>query len=742
MISKNLQAVINLAINDVKRRKHEYLTLEHLLYAIASDDLGRKIIQGCGGSAAILRQALEHFFMTHIEVVPDVTDIYQTIAVQRVLERAVIQIRSAGREEVEVGDVLASLFEEDDSWAVFCLKKQGLTRLAVLERISHGSDAEAEDELGQKQQDALSRFTLDLTERAKQGQLDPLVGREEEVLRSIEILARRRKNNPLYVGDPGTGKTAIAEGLAMRIASGNVPEEFKSARIFSLDLGSVLAGAKYRGDFEGRFKAVLAALYKVPGAILFIDEIHTIVGAGASSGGAMDASNLLKPILVEGKIRCIGSTTYEEYRNSFEKDRALVRRFQRIDIKEPSLSECVDILKGLQPYYEEHHKVRYVPGALSAAVELSSRHVQDRLLPDKAIDVLDEAGASVRLRPNFKVGTKVSKQDIEKTVARMAGIPSASVMGKDKDRLEHLEADLHKVLFGQNEAINLVNKAILRARAGLSREKRPMGSFLFYGPTGVGKTELAKQLAATLGIEFIRFDMSEYTEKHAVSRLIGAPPGYVGFDQGGLLTEAIRKNPYSVLLLDEIEKAHPDIYGVLLQVMDYATLTDNTGRKADFKNVTLILTSNAGVRDMATSPMGFLDALPGKKTADVAKRGRKAVDAIFNPEFRNRLDALVPFNALSPDLMGLIVDKALLQMAQGLKEKNVSLSLSDAARAWLAKEGYDAQLGARPLQRLLREALEDSLAHAILFGDLRKGGKVIADAPLAGETSMPLHYDS
>ena len=520
-----------------------------------------------------------------------------------------------------------------------------------------------------------------------------------------------------------------------------MPPEFKDTKIYSLDLGAVLAGARYRGDFEGRIKAVVAALQKIPGAILFIDEIHTIVGAGSTSGGSMDASNLLKPILAEGKLRCIGSTTYDEFRNHFEKDRALARRFQKVDIKEPSLDECVDILKGLQPHYEKHHNVRYSASSLKAAVELSARHVQDRLLPDKAIDVMDEVGASVRLRPGFKPGSSVSRQDVERIVARMAGIPARTVSGKERDRLKTLKDDLLSVLFGQDEAVDIVTRAILRSRAGLGRTDRPAGSFLFYGPTGVGKTELAKQLAERLGVSFLRFDMSEYMEKHAVSRLIGAPPGYVGFDQGGLLTEAVRKTPYAVVLMDEIEKAHPDIFNVLLQVMDYGTLTDNTGRKADFKNVILILTSNAGVRDMEATPMGFLEAAAGKEAQSAAQRGRKAVEAVFSPEFRNRLDALVPFNALTPDMMGMIVDKGIAEMGKGLAEKRVNLTLTPAARSWLAKEGYDAKLGARPLQRLLREALEDPLAGEVLFGRLTKGGTVVVDEPEEGGDKLTLKFE-
>jgi len=732
VIGKHLQWVLNHAVHEVRRRRHEYLTLEHVLYSMAAEPYGRTILENCGGSAAVLRENLEHFFATHLEQVgeEDVQEVAQTLGVQRVLQSSMRHISAAGRDKVEIGDVLAAMMEEEDSYACYYLRRQGITRLEILTCISHtiedapGSTgtkeaAEAEEGSGEG---ALEKYAVDLTVRARAGRIDPLVGREAELERCIEVLCRRRKNNPLLVGDPGVGKTAVAEGLALRIAEGKVPSAFKDVRIFSLDIGAMLAGARYRGDFEGRMKAVVHAIRQIPNAIMFIDEIHTIVGAGATSGSSMDASNLLKPVLTSGEVRCIGSTTHEDFRNHLEKDRALSRRFQRIDIREPSLEECLAILQGIKGAYETHHNVRYGPGILKAIVELSARHVQDRLLPDKAIDVLDEAGASVRLH-SAKEGAAVAVRDVERIVARMGGIPERSVSAREKDRLRDLEQDMRAVIFGQEEAIVLTVNAIVRARAGLGRENRPTGSFLFYGPTGVGKTEFARQLAELLGIAFLRYDMSEYMEKHAVSRLIGAPPGYVGFDQGGLLTEALRKTPYALVLLDEIEKAHEDIFNVLLQVMDYATLTDNTGRKADFRNVILIMTSNAGVREMSAASMGFAEAQP----EDITKRGLKVVEQTFSPEFRNRLDALVPFKGLSQELMGRIVDKFLLQMTKGLRDKKLCVTLTPAARDWLAVEGYDPKLGARPLQRVMRAEIEDVLAREVLFGRLVRGGEVVVD---------------
>ena len=744
MIGKKLQKALGLAVEELKRRRHEYLTLEHVLYGIASEPSGRKLIERCGGSAPVLRQALDHFFKTYMESLDEPTkDVYQTLAVQRVLDSALAHVKSAGRDEdigVEVGDVLAAILEEEEySWAAYCLKKQGITRLAVLESISH-NDEEGQDESSSESgegeggaesaKDALARYTVDLTARAREGKLDPLVGREMELSRSIEILARRRKNNPLYVGDPGTGKTAIAEGLALRIVSGNVPPEFKDTKIYSLDLGAVLAGARYRGDFEGRIKAVVGALQKIPGAILFIDEIHTIVGAGSTSGGSMDASNLLKPILAEGKLRCIGSTTLKRtarwpgvFRKWISRSLRWTSAWTFSRASSPTMRSTITCVTPRRPC---GRRWSFPPAMCRIACCLTRP-------------------STSWMRPGLPCGcvraSSPARQDVERIVARMAGIPARTVSGKERDRLKTLKDDLGSVLFGQDEAVDIVTRAILRSRAGLGRTDRPAGSFLFYGPTGVGKTELAKQLAERMGVAFLRFDMSEYMEKHAVSRLIGAPPGYVGFDQGGLLTEAVRKTPYAVVLMDEIEKAHPDIFNVLLQVMDYGTLTDNTGRKADFKNVVLIMTSNAGVRDMDASPMGFIEAPAGKVAQSAAQRGRKAVEAMFSPEFRNRLDALVPFNALTPDLMGMIVDKCIAEMGKGLADKKVNLTLTPEARSWLAKEGYDAKLGARPLQRLLREALEDPLAGEVLFGRLVKGGTVIVDEPEDGGDKLVLRFE-
>ncbi|MDD4702261.1 MAG: ATP-dependent Clp protease ATP-binding subunit ClpA, partial [Desulfovibrio sp.] len=735
MLSKSVQSVIRDALMEAHRRRHDMLTVEHVLFALTNSMRGRILLEGSGASVAVLREQLEDFFNREMEAVPLAGnhEVAQTEGVQRVLERAMSHIRSAGRDTVELGDLLISIIDEEESYANYYLRKQGVERLDVLTFVSHGMDegggskgavqgGEAEEREGKA--DPLAQYAVDLTARAREGKIDPLVGRVTELDRTVEVLCRRRKNNPLFVGDPGVGKTALAEGLALRIVEGKVPEMFAKAQLFALDMGLLLAGTRYRGDFESRLKAVVQRLQELPDTILFIDEIHTIVGAGSTSGGSMDASNLLKPVLASGELRCIGSTTYEEFRNHFEKDRALARRFQRIDLTEPNPEECLAIIQGLEKRYADFHKVRYSSAAIKAMVDLTARHVRDRLLPDKAIDVLDESGAAVRLGRGVQTGSRklpagrsvkksaasgkaplpvVGVADVERIVARMAGIPVRTVSGTERNRLASLEKDLKEHVFGQDTAIELTVRAILRARAGLGQEQRPAGAFLFYGPTGVGKTEVARSLAKLMGVEFLRYDMSEYMEKHSVSRLIGAPPGYVGFDQGGLLTEAVRKAPYSVVLLDEVEKAHPDIFNVLLQVMDYATLTDNTGRKTDFSHVVLIMTSNAGAFDMSRQAVGF----GGASRQDAAHKGLKAVENTFRPEFRNRLDALVPFGSLTEDMMLRIVDKFVAEIEQSLEQRHVHLDLSLTARQWLARKGFDPTMGARPLRRLLRTELED-----------------------------------
>lgn len=741
MLSDSVQQVLRDALMDVQRRRHDLLTVEHLLFALSNHTDGRLILEGSGASIEILHEQLESFFDAELDAIsiPGRYEIGQTESVQRVLERAVLHIRSAGRDSVELGDLLVAILDEEGSYARYYLLKQGVERLDILTFISHGlEDAPgsrgvrhessmqkqtARQDSGEGKKDPLSTYTVDMTARAREGKIDPLIGREAELDRAIEVLCRRRKNNPLFVGDPGVGKTALAEGLALRIAEGLVPTAFDAKRILALDMGLVLAGTRYRGDFEARIKAIVEALKKEPDTILFIDEIHTIIGAGSTSGGSMDASNLLKPALASGDIRCIGSTTHEEFRNHFEKDRALVRRFQRIDVLEPGHDDCLAILQGLQKNYAEFHKVRYSKNVLQAMVELSARHIRDRLLPDKAIDVMDEAGASVRIngRQEENKRPNVTLADVERVVARMGGVPPRTVSGRERTRLANLERDLKHQIFGQDTAIELTVRAILRARAGLSQEQRPAGSFLFYGPTGVGKTEVARVLARLMGVDFLRFDMSEYMEKHSVARLIGSPPGYVGFDQGGLLTEAVRKSPHSVLLLDEMEKAHPDIFNVLLQVMDYGTLTDNTGRKTDFSHTILIMTSNAGAFEMSRSSIGFAQVAH----SDTSHKALKAVEKIFTPEFRNRLDALVPFNSLSPEMMRCIVDKFLREIKSSLDKQHVSLVVDAKARQWLAHKGYDPTMGARPLRRLLRSEIEDTLASELLFGALQKGGKAI-----------------
>jgi len=735
MINRELELTFAAAIKEAKQRRHEFFTLEHILYAIVHDVTGRRILHQCGADLDKLKERLEKYFDERLEKLPEGTeqDPIQTLAVQRVLQRALMHVQGAEKKEVDAGDILAAMFFEENSYAVYFLKSQGISRLDVLNYISHGVSKVSDPEEGEFQspsspQDqpnhkagALESFTVNLIEKAAQGLIDPLIGRDEEILRTLQILGRRSKNNPIFVGDPGVGKTAIAEGLALKIHNRDVPPAFFKVEIYALDMGALLAGTKFRGDFEARLKGVIQELKKKRGAILFIDEIHTVVGAGATSGGSMDASNILKPVLVAGGLRCIGSTTYEEYKNHFEKDRALSRRFQKVEIHEPSVDETYRILQGLRPYYEQHHGVKYTDGSLRAAAELAGRYVNDRYLPDKAIDVIDETGASLRLKKDKRIRRIVGVRDIEVVVARIAKIPARSVTSADQLRLQSLDEALERTVFGQNRAIEMLVKAIKRSRAGLRIPEKPIGSFLLIGPTGVGKTEVAKQLAGILGVNFLRFDMSEYMEKHTVSRLVGAPPGYIGFEQGGLLTDAIRKHPYTVLLLDEIEKAHPDLFSILLQVMDHATLTDNNGKKADFRNVILLMTSNAGAREMNVPLIGFAGA--EQQDTRVAK-GMKAVENLFSPEFRNRLDGIIPFNGLSLGIMERIVDKFLKEVEEQLAEKNIRFELSSGARRWLAESGYDSNFGARPLARFIQSEIKDILADEILFGKLIKGGRV------------------
>ena len=736
MISKELSVTLGFAVREAKRRRHEYVGIEHILYAILHDNNGIEIVDGCGGNVAQLKQILENFFSEKLDVIPEGEEyeLQQTMGFQRVIQRAVNHVRSAEKAEVAVSDILASIFMEKDSHAAFFLSKEGITRLDVLNFISHelpsgnipgdqGGFAKPDQESGpeKKKTNPLEAFTQDMMQLAADGKLDPLIGRGAEIQRAMQVLCRRRKNNPIFVGEPGVGKTAMAEGLAQRIYEGQVPDILIDMHIYSLDLGGMLAGSKFRGDFEQRLKGVISELQKRKNVILFIDEIHTIVGAGATSSGSMDASNILKPVLANGEIRCIGSTTYEEYKNHFEKDRALSRRFEKIEILEPSVDESIKILKGLRSRYEEHHEITYTDTALKAACELSSKYLNDRYLPDKAIDVIDEAGAFVRLSGHGR-RVKINPADIEKIVAGMARIPTVSVSTPDKAKLETLDERLKQVVFGQDDAISALVTAIKRQRAGLGNPEKPIGSFLFTGPTGVGKTEVARQVAYNLNVEFTRFDMSEYMEKHAVARLIGAPPGYIGFDQGGMLTDSIRKHPYSVLLLDEIEKAHPDLFNILLQVMDHATLTDNNGKKADFRNVILMMTSNAGSREMSSPTIGF-----GDPKKDTYHKGRHAIEKYFTPEFRNRLDATISFNSLDTDIMLQIVDKFMSEFAVQLTAKKVQMNYTDAARLRMADLGYDPNFGARPLARVIQTKIKDILADEILFGRLEKGGRVSID---------------
>jgi len=737
MISKELETTLNFALKEAKSRRHEYVSLEHLLYALLRDRDGKSAIIACGGDIERLNKALEEFFDGQMAKLPAGLDRdpQQTLSFHRVLQRAVIHAQSAERKEVNGSNILIAMFREADSYAVYLLEEQGITRFDLVNFVSHGvskvggeeepaalreEDDHDDEARPAKRVNPLEAFTVNLVDKASRGNIDPLIGRDDEIERTIHVLCRRRKNNPIYVGDPGVGKTAIAEGLALKIHHGEVPDILKSAVIYALDMGALLAGTKFRGDFEARLKGVLNGLKKQPDSILFIDEIHTIVGAGATSGGSMDASNILKPALASGELKCIGSTTYHDYKSYFERDRALARRFQKIEIPEPSQEEAVKILEGLKPHYEKHHGVHYSAGAIRAAVKLSAKHINDRRLPDKAIDVIDEIGAAVKLQPADKRRKMIVAKDIEKIVAKIAKIPPRSVSSSDKEQLQNLDRDLKLVVFGQDSAIDMLASTIKLSRSGLGQPEKPIGCFLFAGPTGVGKTELAKQLAKTMGIEFLRFDMSEYMEKHTVSRLIGAPPGYVGFDQGGLLTDGINRNPYAVLLLDEIEKAHPDLFNILLQVMDHATLTDNNGKKADFRNIVMIMTTNAGAREMSGAAIGF-----GERSN--LGKGKEAIEKMFSPEFRNRLDAMITFNALSQENIERVVDKFIIELDQQLNERKVFLELTDKARKWFAERGYDPTFGARPMARLIQNEIKRVLADEILFGKLANGGKVEVD---------------
>jgi ATP-dependent Clp protease ATP-binding subunit ClpA len=730
ILSRELEISLISAVRDAQKRRHEYVTLEHVFYAILFDPKTSRIIEECGGNVTELKSLLDQYLSSKIDPLPEniIQDPIQTLAFQRLMHRVMTHIQSSGKKEADGGDVLAALFKEVDSHAVYFLKSQGITRLDILRTISNyreddTPDIEQDDrrkDIGDRsksgKKSALSAYTTNLTQLAEQGKIDPVIGREDVLERTMQVLCRRRKNNPIFVGDPGVGKTAISEGLALKIKSGNIPEILANAEIFCLDMGALLAGTKFRGDFEHRLKGVLTEVSKHENAILFIDEIHTIVGAGSTSGSSMDASNILKPALVSGNIKCIGATTYSEYRNFFEKDRALSRRFQKIDIPEPSVSETIKILKGLKLKYEEHYKVRYSSASLKSAAELSAKYINDRYLPDKAIDVVDEAGAACMLLPQNKRKTVINVPDVEKVVSQIARIPIKAPGKSDGESLKLLKERLQARVFGQDEAIEHISTSIKRNKAGLGHPEKPIGSFLFTGPTGVGKTEVSRQIAELLGTNFERYDMSEYMEKHSVSRLIGAPPGYVGFEQGGLLTEAIRKHPHTVLLLDEIEKAHQDIYNILLQIMDHATLTDNNGQEADFRNVILIMTSNAGSTERGAKAIGF--------GASNQNKEKDAVEKLFPPEFRNRLDAIVTFNSLSIKVMKFIVDKFIRELEEQLKNKKVTFELTEEARTWLANKGHSEEYGARPLARVIQKEIKDKLADEILFGKLVKGGKV------------------
>jgi len=732
MLTKELEFTLNQAFKAAREQRHEFMTVEHLLLALLEEPSSSAALKACGANMEQLHNDLVGFIDDTVPLLaPDSErEIQPTLGFQRVLQRAVFHVQASERKEANGANVLVAMFSEQESQAVYFLNQQNITRLDIVNYISHGisklsgegdeEPARSSDEEGggDTAQKPLEAYASNLNALARQGKIDPLIGRATEIERTIQVLCRRRKNNPLFVGEAGVGKTALAEGLAKKIVDGEVPEVLAHSTVYSLDLGALLAGTKYRGDFEKRLKAVLAQLKKEHGAILFIDEIHTIIGAGAASGGAMDASNLIKPVLANGDLKCIGSTTYQEYRGIFEKDRALARRFQKIDVPEPTVEETVQILEGLKSRFEEHHDVKYTKAALRSAAELAARYINDRHLPDKAIDVIDEAGANQRMQPVSKRKKTLGVKDIEAVVAKIARIPPKSVSASDRESLKHLERDLKLMIFGQDEAITTLASAIKMARSGLGTEQKPIGSFLFAGPTGVGKTEVTRQLASILGIELIRFDMSEYMERHTVSRLIGAPPGYVGFDQGGLLTEAITKHPHAVLLLDEIEKAHPDVFNLLLQVMDHGTLTDNNGRKADFRNVILVMTTNAGAEQTSRRSIGFAEQ-------DHSTDGMEVIKKMFTPEFRNRLDSVIQFKPLDEENIKHVVDKFIMELETQLEQKGVTLDVDAAARRWLAKNGYDPQMGARPMARIIKEHIKKPMAEELLFGKLEGGGHVL-----------------
>ncbi len=771
MLSKTLETTLHRALDIAKSYQHEYATLEHLLLALSEDQDASSVLRGCGVHIGSLRKLIIDFLKNDLAslVVPDLEEAKPTAGFQRVVHRAAIHVQSAGKTQVTGCNVLVALFSERESHAVYFLQEHEVTRLDIVNYISHGvvkygdflpmqplhdehseeemddgsirytrNEAGMEEELEEQDaKDPLSLYCVNLNKKAESGKTDILVGRESEIERTVQVLCRRTKNNPLYVGEAGVGKTAIAEGLALRIIRGDVPDVLQNAVIFSLDMGSLLAGTRYRGDFEERMKAVIHAVEKLPGAILFIDEIHTIIGAGSTTGGAMDACNLLKPALARGALKCMGSTTFKEYRNHIEKDRALARRFQKIDIYEPSVEDTIKILRGLKPYYEEHHDVKYQPAAIKAAVELSAKYIQDRKLPDKAIDIIDEAGAALKLIPESKRKKSISVKEIEEVVAKIARMPSKNISMNDAEMLKSLEDDMRGAVFGQDPALAELSSAIKMARAGLREETKPMGSYLFTGPTGVGKTEVAKQLSKTMGMELIRIDMSEYMEKHAVSALIGAPPGYVGHDQGGKLTDSVDKTPYAVVLLDELEKAHPDVFNILLQVMDNGTLTDQTGKTVSFRNTIIIMTSNAGASEISRAPMGF-----GKN--DRQGEDKAVINKMFTPEFRNRLDAIIGFDYLTPEVMSHVVNKFILQLENQLSDRNVVIELSDEAHAWLAENGYDKPNGARPLSRLIADKIKKPVADEVLFGTLQKGGVVYVNVTEDddGEDILDLDYQA